>query len=669
MKIIFKDVENLYDQLTLSHESEVKICFIIKGVLLKYLVDNHYVDECNPNLKEDFTINKVIENWAGKPVDYFQEENLCVPKESWEKLLVYINSGSSLQGQNSNVLGYIYEYLHHVTVKKKSGMFYTPKEIIQHMISLLNIEEEKRFRIIDPACGSGFFLSEIYDKMVKAKSDETAKDTFILHKRIIQDQLYGIEKDPMAALIAKLVLSLKHATFVPVINIYNKDALLCDSKEMNGLLFDYVIGNPPYIGHKLLDKEYSIALKEQYGEVFYDKGDISYCFFKRGVDLLKQKGQLIFITSRYFLESLSGKGLRKYIKENTKIDEIIDFNGNRVIKGAKVDLAIMNIIKTSKEPYSTKVFKLSKDVSSQEYKEIFKDESNYHAFTIDQAELRDDGWILIDEVSTNILTKIGLHTCLSLQDISTSYQGIITGCDKAFVLERKDIHKFNQGLLRTWIKSTNIEQYHIHRGEKYLLYTDDAEDIKTFPYDHEYLLPFRERLSNRRECKNGIRKWYMLQWGRKKENFEKNKIIFPYKAAKNKFAIDTQGCFFSADIYSLVLNDNLLNNYTYEFLVCLLNSRLYEFYFKSYGKKLGGKLYEYYPNTIMRLRLPKVDIEINTAFKEYYNQIIYWKELGQTEKLDIILNEVDEYFYDFFGLSEEEKLKIIDNLQLTNYNC
>ena len=43
--------------------------------------------------------------------------------------------------------------------------------------------------------------------------------------------------------------------------------------------FDYILGNPPYVGIKAIDKEYSKKLKEAYKNVYIDKGDLSYCFF------------------------------------------------------------------------------------------------------------------------------------------------------------------------------------------------------------------------------------------------------------------------------------------------------------------------------------------------------------------------------------------------------
>ncbi|WDC83671.1 hypothetical protein PL321_13900 [Caloramator sp. mosi_1] len=48
----------------------------------------------------------------------------------------------------------------------------------------------------------------------------------------------------------------------------------------DSLSYEYIIGNPPYVGHKMIDKDYRARLKGKYADVFSDKADLSYCFIK-----------------------------------------------------------------------------------------------------------------------------------------------------------------------------------------------------------------------------------------------------------------------------------------------------------------------------------------------------------------------------------------------------
>ncbi len=76
------------------------------------------------------------------------------------------------------------------------------------------------------------------------------------------------------------------------------------------------------------------------------------------------------------------------------------------------------------------------------------------------SELKQDGWVLIDDVSRDIINKIENKTNKTLGEICTSYQGIITGCDKAFIVDEETIKKENleRNIIKPWIKSSYINR-------------------------------------------------------------------------------------------------------------------------------------------------------------------------------------------------------------------
>ena len=45
--------------------------------------------------------------------------------------------------------------------------------------------------------------------------------------------------------------------------------------------------------------------------------------------------------------------------------------------------------------------------------------------------------------------------------------------------------------------------------------------------------------------------------------------------------------------------------FSYEYIIALLNSEIYDRYFKMIGKCMGNKVYDYYPNKVMKLRIFK----------------------------------------------------------------
>lgn len=534
-------------------------------------------------------------------------------------------------------IGDFYENISLKENRKQKGSFYTPFDIVNHMSLELvkKIDKNRKYdiKVLDPSCGGGYFLINLYNSLNSLFKQADFKNK---EKYIIENVLYGYDVDDIAVLIT--IIELFYLSGYISKNIYNKDFLFEKEEERK---YNYIVGNPPYVGHKLLDKEYRKNLCSIYNEVFYDKGDLSYCFFKKSIKSLKDKGELYFFTSRYILESLYGKGIREYILENCTINSIIDFYGVRVVKGAGVDNIIINFSK-GKNNSDIKYFRVileGKDKGKEVFNDITLNERKYtKLIKVNSKSLLSSGWNFLSNNEKNILEKIKAKCDFKLKDICESFQGIITGRDEAFIItkEQSQSLSINNDILKLWLKGKQVEKFNIASSNKLIIYTDLIKDEVEYSNTLDYLIKYKNKLENRRECKKGLRKWYSIQWGRKEEYFKGKKIIFPYKSSSNRFAIDI-GSYFSADIYGILIKENT-QFYTYEFLECILNSRIYEFYIKTIAKKLGDNLYEYYPNKIMEVYIPSVIEEINNIGRGTKDSIEY----------------IDSILINYFGLTNKE---------------
>lgn len=512
----------------------------------------------------------------------------------------------------------------------KKGVVYTPKEIVRYMINNTISEEVVKdpfIKILDPSCGCGSILLLIFDKLreiyinnleIINKIHDLNLNFNNLNKHILDYNLFGIDIDSIALKILAIELY-DRAGYFNEKNLINKDFLMDDISGK----FHIIIGNPPYVGTKFLDKEYAIKIREGYKDILNDKGDLSYCFFKKSIESVYENYKITLITSRYFMEALSGAKLRTYILKESNIHRITDFYGNRPFKNTGIDPAIIFL-----GSESAKDVIVSKPNVSSEVKYSFQ-KLAFSTFSVDGKSLNSDPWRLQNVIVLNIINKIEGRCKSTLGEICNSYQGIITGCDKAFILteELAQEHKIEKDLLRPWIKSSAIVLNKEIKAKQYIIYSNYIENEESHPFAIRFIAIYKDRLMNRRECRLGRRKWYELQWGRDVSLFESEKIIFPYKSADNRFVID-KGNYFSADVYALVLKDN--ETISYELLKKVLNSKIYEFYFKTFAKKLGGSLYEYYPNNLNRLYIPTEDISMETDLFEYFK--FSTKEIEYIEK-------------------------------------
>ncbi|CAN2190124.1 met_A_Alw26, type II restriction m6 adenine DNA methyltransferase, Alw26I/Eco31I/Esp3I family [Candidatus Nanopelagicaceae bacterium] len=191
-------------------------------------------------------------------------------------------------GNEFDLLGSAYQYLNSKMENLEKGSFYTGKIIALDFVNDLDFESGQI--ILDPACGSGSFLF---------RSNATP------------EQIYGVDADPIAVMIAKFNYFIKF----PEANYPN---LHCQDfftwfAENEDLRFDYIIGNPPYGANLDLAK-----IPSQYifsGESF--SYFIEFCFW-----LLKDDGIFRFLLPEAILNVKRHSDVRSFILKYTNLKRI-----------------------------------------------------------------------------------------------------------------------------------------------------------------------------------------------------------------------------------------------------------------------------------------------------------------------------------------------------------
>lgn len=185
-----------------------------------------------------------------------------------------------LPTDEKDILGLIYQGLLLEGQKNKQGAYYTPYPITSNMTQKLDFSKGQTF--FDPCCGSGAFflpLSSVHPK-----------------------QLYGIDKDEIAVMIAKINLLLKFPCHEFIPQIYCKDYL-----EQNNfdLKFDYIVTNPPW---GALSPCFCQVAEVTSRETF------SY-FFVLSFEHLKSSGTIRFLFPESILNVKLHKDIRTFLLE------------------------------------------------------------------------------------------------------------------------------------------------------------------------------------------------------------------------------------------------------------------------------------------------------------------------------------------------------------------
>ena len=280
---------------------------------------------------------------------------------------------------NTDALGDAYEVFLPSTLKGESGQFFTPREIVRFAIDIIDPNFEKNEVILDPACGSGGFLSIVIEKLRKQiyklyENRGYSKDRLdSLLKDYASKYIFGADIDPLLYRIAK--------SYMAIIgdgksNIYNLDSLEpFDRLDKNFTSrikpksVDIITTNPPF-GTKIDDKrpyvleQYDLGHKIINGEPtkqLLDGQDPDKLFLERDLQYLKEAtddsdgGRMVIVLPRQNLSGADQNSIefRKWLLKQAQIIAIVDLprEAFQPHTGTKTSLVFLKKVKQIPDSY------------------------------------------------------------------------------------------------------------------------------------------------------------------------------------------------------------------------------------------------------------------------------------------------------------------------------
>jgi type I restriction-modification system DNA methylase subunit len=580
-------------------------------------------------------------------------------------------------------------------VRKAGGVYYTPKYIVDYIVknTVGKLVEDKKpkevekLTILDPACGSGSFLLGAYQYLLDWHRDWYVNDdpkkwcvarnpplyqaqggdyhlTTSEKKRILLNNIYGVDIDSQAVEVTKLSLLLKvlegennqtlanqlkmfHERALPDLgdnikcgnsligpDFYQQQSMLDDEERyrvnvfdwkkefaeiMNAGGFDAVIGNPPYIPLEMISDEQKSYFQKNHPQL-ERKYDTSIVFILALLQKLKRTGRLGYISSLTWQTGENFSKLRENLFKKVGVVKLINLPFD-VFKSAYVDTGIYILSGSSTDKYC--IYRFPKKEKVTDLDNITFSEVPVNLIS------SPDFKVVLDPKAQLMIARLNNSRFVPLGNFTISTQGLASN---RFELSEK-------GKGGTWFPFLEKGQVYRYAFDcEKVVYTDmnDKLSLRTFYEKHPKILI--RRVINRQD--------------RLMAAYTDKKLVF------------------KKDINPFIITDDNWNPY---YVLGILNSRLVSYFYVN-TSSIATKD-DFRQTTLAELRrLPVPKLEVKDARHAEMMRLIQdmlslnekipaiktdHEKTALQRQIDATDQQIDQLVYELYGLTEEE-IKIVE---------
>lgn len=373
-----------------------------------------------------------------------------------------------------------------------------------------------------------------------------------------------------------------------------------DSKWMFGVdKFDIVIANPPYVGEKGHKAMFDMLKTTSLGKRFYKgKMDLFYFFFHLGLDILRDNGVLIFISTNYYLTATNADKLRADYKTRATLLRFVNFNELKIFESAIGQHNLITQLQKGESDINCQTIITDRrgypGDSSSAIPQILSGQDEYtEYYSIPQSAIYNSrGFIDLKDNPTNALMEDITLKHPRVMDYYKVSEGLQTGNNNVFVFDGlpdfyDSLSESERQYIKPFYKNSDVKKYlTIAHATKSVLYIDKDFALDRNPRIRRYLEGYRDDLASRAQIKRSRQAWYTLLWPRDVKMFTGTKIVFPYRAKTNIFSLIKGEWFSGTDTYFVYDSSKR----SLELCLAVLNSKLALVWLKNKGAVKGDVL-------------------------------------------------------------------------------
>ncbi|MBS4539224.1 N-6 DNA methylase [Clostridium sp. D2Q-11] len=538
---------------------------------------------------------------------------------------------------NDHIISNTYEYIiqYRKKDKEKLAVYYTSQWIIDYILDNTLIDyfindNMENLKILEPSCGSGNFLISIVERLYFYYKENTNLTKREIIYRIINENIYGVDKDNNSLRYCKYSLILKIYKLTGEeydlnLNLMNLDFL--SKGKIDNIKFDFILGNPPYLENRKINKYYQKDYLKKIYQTAVGRFDIYALFIEKSLKILKQKGRVGYIVPSSILANNNFCKLREVILQNCSIEKIINL-GDGIFNEVDMSMSMIIMKKTSlKGLIMTKNISHSKYKKEKLYLEPYrKINQNYY-----NQLLNNVFDINSSDVFFKMRNRIFKESNSKVKDYCNVVAGIATGNVRNKLLTRdQDVNA------EKVLEGKNIHRYN-HKWNGLYIRTDKSLIDKS---KGEYATFMRKDL------------------------IYNKKILIRQTADKFICSYDEENYYILNTLYSLIIKDISRKDLSIKFILALLNSSLFSAIYRSITME-DGKLFPqvkifHIKETPLRI-IPYSDQEIIVRIVDEILQVYKEGNISSKGKelyINNKLSQIDHLIYDIYEVGNKERIEI-----------
>ncbi len=237
--------------------------------------------------------------------------------------------------------------------------------------------------------------------------------------------------------------------------------------------FDAVIGNPPYVRQEQLAplKPYFQAA---FPATYSGTADLFVSFFHQGVKLLRAGGRMSYISSNAWLQTNYAEPLRRFVREQTTLESLIDLGNNRTFEEAP--------------DVCPSIFVIRKGVPADEHRfmavafhrgeepKLSPAVFEIKAIHITQHDQPDTGWQIEDDNTRAVFKKLmGRGRSLAAVVENKIFLGLKTGLNDAFIIDQATRDRMiaaepaNSTILKPFLRGEDLRPWYQEEEGRWLI--------------------------------------------------------------------------------------------------------------------------------------------------------------------------------------------------------